>query len=77
LGGSLDEAVPFQAVDQDGDGAGADPEAGAQGRHNLGAVLGQLVLDRIAARKADPEFQAAVRRVVKANQRVFERLART
>ena len=35
----------------------------------------QAVLDRIAARKADPEFQAAVQRAVKANQRVFERLA--
>jgi uncharacterized protein (DUF1778 family) len=37
----------------------------------------QAVLDRIAARKADPAFQAAVRRAVKANQRVFERLAQT
>jgi uncharacterized protein (DUF1778 family) len=37
----------------------------------------QAVLDRIAARKADPEFQAAVRRAVKANRRVFERLAQT
>ena len=37
----------------------------------------QAVLDRIAARKADPTFQAAVRRAVKANQRVFERLAQT
>jgi uncharacterized protein (DUF1778 family) len=37
----------------------------------------QAVLDRIAARKADPAFQAAVRRAVQANQRVFERLAQT
>lgn len=37
----------------------------------------QAVLHRIAARKADPAFQAAVRRAVKANQRVFERLAQT
>ena len=37
----------------------------------------QAVLDRIVVRKADPEFQAAVRRAVKANQRVFERLAQT
>jgi uncharacterized protein (DUF1778 family) len=37
----------------------------------------QAVLDRIAARKADPEFQAAVRRAVQANQRLFERLAET
>jgi uncharacterized protein (DUF1778 family) len=37
----------------------------------------QAVLDRIATRKADPEFQAAVRRAVQANQRVFERLAET
>jgi uncharacterized protein (DUF1778 family) len=37
----------------------------------------QAVLDRIAARKADPEFQRAVRRAVKVNQRVFERLAQT
>jgi hypothetical protein len=39
-------------------------------------VVRQAVLDRIAARKADPAFQAAVRRAVKANQRVFERLSR-
>ena len=37
----------------------------------------QAVLDRITARKADPAFQAAVRRAIKANQRVFERLAQT
>jgi hypothetical protein len=37
----------------------------------------QAVLDRIAARKADPVFQAAVRRAVEANQRLFERLAET
>jgi uncharacterized protein (DUF1778 family) len=37
----------------------------------------RAVLDRIAARKADPEFQAAVRKAVKANRRVFERLAQT
>jgi uncharacterized protein (DUF1778 family) len=37
----------------------------------------QAVLDRIAARKADPEFQEAVRNAVKANRRVFERLAQT
>jgi uncharacterized protein (DUF1778 family) len=37
----------------------------------------QAVLDRIAARKADPEFQEAVRKAVKANRRVFERLAQT
>jgi uncharacterized protein (DUF1778 family) len=37
----------------------------------------QAVLERIAARKADPEFQEAVRRAVKANRRVFERLAQT
>jgi hypothetical protein len=37
----------------------------------------QAILDRIAARKADPAFQAAVRHAVKANQRVFERLAQT
>jgi uncharacterized protein (DUF1778 family) len=37
----------------------------------------QAVLDRIAARKADPEFQEAVRQAVKANRRVFERLAET
>jgi hypothetical protein len=40
-------------------------------------LVRQAVLDRIAARKADPAFQAAVRRAVKANQRVFERLAQT
>jgi hypothetical protein len=37
----------------------------------------EAVLERIAARRADPTFQAAVRRAVKANQRVFERLAQT
>jgi uncharacterized protein (DUF1778 family) len=37
----------------------------------------QAILDRIAARKADPEFQEAVREAVKANRRVFERLAQT
>jgi uncharacterized protein (DUF1778 family) len=37
----------------------------------------QAVLDRIAARKADPEFQKAVREAVKTNRRVFERLAET
>jgi uncharacterized protein (DUF1778 family) len=37
----------------------------------------QAVLDRIAARKADPEFQKAVRKAVQANRRVFERLAQT
>jgi uncharacterized protein (DUF1778 family) len=37
----------------------------------------QAVLDRIAARKADPAFQEAVREAVKANRRVFERLAET
>jgi uncharacterized protein (DUF1778 family) len=37
----------------------------------------QAVLDRIAARKADPQFQEAVRQAVKANRRVFERLAET
>jgi uncharacterized protein (DUF1778 family) len=37
----------------------------------------QAVLDRIAARKADPEFQEAVRKAVTANRRVFERLAQT
>jgi uncharacterized protein (DUF1778 family) len=37
----------------------------------------QAVLDRIAARKADPAFQEAVRQAVKANRRVFERLAET
>jgi hypothetical protein len=40
-------------------------------------ALRQAVLDRIAARKADPAFEAAVRRAVKANQWVFERLAQT
>jgi uncharacterized protein (DUF1778 family) len=37
----------------------------------------QAVLDRIAARRADPEFQEAVRKAVKENRRVFERLAKT
>jgi uncharacterized protein (DUF1778 family) len=37
----------------------------------------QAVLDRIAARKADPQFQEAVCQAVKANRRVFERLAET
>ena len=37
----------------------------------------QAVLDRIAARKADPAFQEAVHEAVKANRRVFERLAET
>lgn len=35
----------------------------------------QAVLERIAARKADPEFQKAVREALIANRRVFERLA--
>jgi uncharacterized protein (DUF1778 family) len=35
----------------------------------------QAVLDRIAARKADPEFQNEVRRAIKLNQRALERLA--
>lgn len=37
----------------------------------------QAVLDRIAARKANPEFQEAVRQAMKTNERVFERLAQT
>jgi arsenite methyltransferase len=35
----------------------------------------KAVLDRIAARKADPEFQNEVRRAIKLNQRALERLA--
>jgi uncharacterized protein (DUF1778 family) len=35
----------------------------------------QAVLDRIAARKADPEFQNELRRAIKLNQRALERLA--
>jgi uncharacterized protein (DUF1778 family) len=35
----------------------------------------QAVLDRIAARKADPEFQAELRKAIKLNQRALERLA--
>jgi uncharacterized protein (DUF1778 family) len=37
----------------------------------------QAVLERIAARKADPAFQDELRKAVKANRRVFERLAQT
>jgi uncharacterized protein (DUF1778 family) len=35
----------------------------------------QAVLDRIAARKADPEFQDELRKAIKLNQRALERLA--
>jgi uncharacterized protein (DUF1778 family) len=35
----------------------------------------QAVLDRIAARKADPEFQNELRKTIKLNQRALERLA--
>jgi uncharacterized protein (DUF1778 family) len=35
----------------------------------------QAVLDRVAARKADPEFQAELRKAIKLNQRALERLA--
>jgi uncharacterized protein (DUF1778 family) len=37
----------------------------------------QAVLDRIAARKADPEFQERVQEAVRINKRVLERLAET
>jgi uncharacterized protein (DUF1778 family) len=35
----------------------------------------QAVLDRIAARKADPEFQDELRKAIKLNQRALERRA--
>jgi len=35
----------------------------------------QAVLDRIAARKADPEFQDELRKAIELNQRALERLA--
>jgi uncharacterized protein (DUF1778 family) len=35
----------------------------------------QAVLDRIAARKADPEFQDELRKAIKLNRRALERLA--
>lgn len=35
----------------------------------------QAVLDRIAARKADPAFQDELRKAIKLNQRALERLA--
>ena len=35
----------------------------------------QAVLDRIAARKADPAFQNELREAIKLNQRALERLA--
>jgi uncharacterized protein (DUF1778 family) len=35
----------------------------------------QAVLDRVAARKADPDFQAELRKAIKLNQRALERLA--
>ena len=35
----------------------------------------QAVLDRIAARKADPAFQDELRRAIELNQRALERLA--
>lgn len=35
----------------------------------------QAVLDRIAARKADPAFQNELRRAIELNQRALERLA--
>jgi uncharacterized protein (DUF1778 family) len=37
----------------------------------------QAVLERIAARKADPEFQERVREAMRINKRVLERLAET
>jgi uncharacterized protein (DUF1778 family) len=37
----------------------------------------QAVLDRIAARRADPEFRERVEEVVRLNKRVLERLAET
>jgi uncharacterized protein (DUF1778 family) len=37
----------------------------------------QAVLDRIAARKADPEFRERVEEAVRTNKRVLERLAET
>ncbi|HYY78090.1 MAG TPA: DUF6290 family protein [Actinomycetes bacterium] len=37
----------------------------------------QAVLDRIAARKADPEFQEELRKAIRLNQRALERLAAT
>jgi uncharacterized protein (DUF1778 family) len=35
----------------------------------------QAVLDRIAARKADPEFQEELRKAIALNRRALERLA--
>jgi uncharacterized protein (DUF1778 family) len=35
----------------------------------------QAILDRIAARKADPEFQDELRKAIRLNQRALERLA--
>jgi uncharacterized protein (DUF1778 family) len=35
----------------------------------------QAVLDRIAARRADPEFRDELRKAIKLNQRALERLA--
>jgi uncharacterized protein (DUF1778 family) len=35
----------------------------------------QAVLDRIAARKADPAFQDELRKAIELNQRALERLA--
>ncbi len=37
----------------------------------------QAVLDRIAARKADPEFQERVTKAIRINKRALERLAET
>ena len=37
----------------------------------------QAVLERIAARKADPEFQERVSEAIRINKRVLERLAET
>jgi uncharacterized protein (DUF1778 family) len=37
----------------------------------------QAVLDRIAARKADPAFQDELRKAIKLNQRALERLAKS
>jgi uncharacterized protein (DUF1778 family) len=37
----------------------------------------QAVLDRIAARKADPEFVDRVQEAIRHNKRVLERLAET
>ena len=37
----------------------------------------QAVLDRIAARRADPGFQDELRKAIKLNQRALERLAET